>query len=101
MPFFSPGSSGLTFVPPPTPTPAVADKLAELSVDEPLPEAYVANRIRLLTQSPRRLYLYWEFARNPYETLRRAFHSQADRYTLAVRLVDLQTDEVTFHVASP
>jgi hypothetical protein len=102
MPYFSPGSSELTIAPPPPPVPAVLDKLAELSVDEPLPETYAANRIRLLAQSPRKLYLYWEFERDPFETLRRAFRQgQAERYTLVVKLVDLETDKETLHIASP
>ncbi|MBA2735084.1 MAG: DUF4912 domain-containing protein [Acidobacteria bacterium] len=100
MPYFSPGSSELTIAAPPPPIPAVVDKLAELSVDEPLPETYAANRIRLLAQSPRKLYLYWEFERNPFETLRRAFRWQSDRYALVVKLVDLQTDSETLHAAS-
>ena len=102
MPYFSPGSSELTIAqPPPAPAPAVVDKLAELSVDEPLPETYLANRIRLLAQSPRKLYLYWEFERDPFETLRRAFRWQSERYTLVVKLVDLETESETLHLASP
>lgn len=100
MPYFVPGSSGLTIAPPQPPTPAVVDKLAELSVDEPLPETYAANRIRLLAQSPRKLYLYWEFARDPFETLRRAFRSRADRYLLVVKLVEMESGEETLHLAS-
>jgi hypothetical protein len=101
MPYFSPGSSGLTIAaPPPLPAPAVVDKLAELSLDEPLPETYAANRIRLLAQSPRKLYLYWEFERDPYETLRRAFRLQANRYTLVVKLIELQSGRETLHFAS-
>jgi hypothetical protein len=102
MPYFSPGSSQLTIAPPPPPAPAVVDKLAELSADEPLPETYAANRIRLLAQSPRKLYLYWEFERDPLETLRRAFGpGQAQRYRLVVKLVDLETGRETLHLASP
>ena len=103
MPYFSPGSSELSIATlPPPPVPAVVDKLAELSLDEPLPETYAANRIRLLAQSPRKLYLYWEFERDPFETLRRAFPSgRADRYTLVVKLVDLETGSETLHTASP
>jgi hypothetical protein len=78
----------------------VSDKLAALSTDEPLPEAYHVDRIRLLAQSPRKLHLYWEFARNPFETLRRAFGLQAARYTLVVRLTTIETDEVSWHEAS-
>ena len=105
MPYFFPGSSDLAHAPAaptalPAPAPAVVDKLAELSVDEPLPETYSADRIRLLAQSPRKLYLYWEFERDPAETLRRAFRGRADSYTLVVKLVDLEDGE-TLHFASP
>jgi hypothetical protein len=101
MPYFAPGSSGLTIAPPLPPAPAVVDKLAELSVDEPLPETYAANRIRLLAQSPRKLFLYWEFARNPFETLSRAYVPQADSYSLVVKLVEIESGTETLHLASP
>src|SRR5205085_10672036 len=104
MPYFFPGSSSLVFSqppPPPPPVPAVADKLAELLLDEPLPVTYAADRIRLLAQSPRRLYLYWEFKQDPFETLRRAFRWQAEHYQLVVRLTDLETGIETLHQASP
>jgi hypothetical protein len=102
MPLFFPGSSQLAaaHAPPPEPEPAARDKLAELSADEPLPETYAADRIRLLPQSPRRLYLYWEFERDPFETLERAFGAQGERYGLAVRLVDLETGAETLHSAA-
>lgn len=98
--FVAPGSSALTIAPPPPPVQEVADKLAELSADEPLPETYAANRIRLIAQSPRKLYLYWEFAGNPFETLRRAFGAKADSYTLIVKLIDLDSGQETLHHAS-
>lgn len=101
MPFFTPVSSEQFVAPPEPQTAVVSDKLAALSTDEPLPEAYHVDRIRLLAQSPRKLHLYWEFARNPFETLRRAFGSQAARYTLVVRLVVVETDETSWHAASP
>lgn len=99
MPFFFPGSSELV-IPRETPSPAVADKLAELSADEPLPASYRMDRIRLLPQSPRRLFLYWELARDPFEPLRRSLGAQADDYRLVVRLTNLDTDEATLHEAS-
>jgi hypothetical protein len=99
MPFFFPGSSELVITEV-TPSPAVADKLAELSADEPLPESYQVDRILLLPQSPRRIFLYWELARDSFEPLRRVFGAQADDYSLVVRLTDLETDEVTLHEAS-
>src|SRR3982750_4504737 len=103
MPYFFPGSSSLTISqpPPPPPVPAVADKLAELSLDEPLPDTYAADRIRLLAQSPRRLYLYWEFKRDPFETLRGAFPWQTARSQLVVKLIDAETGVETLHLASP
>lgn len=101
MPFFSPVSSEQFIAPPAPQTAVVSDKLAALSADEPLPETYSVDRVRLLAQSPRKIHLYWEFARDPFETLRRAFGSQADRYKLVVRLVSIETSEVSWHEASP
>ncbi|MGB7924070.1 MAG: DUF4912 domain-containing protein [Pyrinomonadaceae bacterium] len=98
MPFFFPGSSELTIAPP---SPAVIDKLAELSADEPLPEIYKSDRIRLLVQSPRKLYLYWQLARDPFEALRRSFGMRATQYSLMVRLVATDNDDETLHEASP
>lgn len=102
MPFFSPVSSE-QFVAPPEPQAAVVgDKLAALSADEPLPEAYRVDRIRLLAQSPRKLHLYWEFSSDPFETLRRAFGQQAAAlYTLVVRLTNTETGEASWHAAAP
>lgn len=99
MPFFFPGSSEL-FITPQIPSPAVADKLAELSTDEPLPASYGMDRLRLLAQSPRRIYLYWELARDPFAPLRRAFGARADDYRLVVRLKNLDSGEETLHEAS-
>lgn len=100
MPFFSPVSSEQFVAPPVLPAAVVSDKLAALSADEPLPESYNVDRLRLLAQSPRKLHLYWEFAKNPFETLRRAFGAQADRYTLVVRLTNIETGEISWHAAS-
>jgi len=102
MPYIFPGSSSLAIAPtPPLPPAIISDKLAEAEADEPLPATYAANRIRLLAQSPRRLFLYWEFKQDPFETLRRAFRLQADRYRLAVKLIDLETGGEILHYASP
>jgi hypothetical protein len=79
----------------------VIDKLAELSADEPLPETYKSDRIRLLVQSPRKLYLYWEFARDPFDTLSRAFGGRSAQYRLAVRLKVTDDGFEALHEASP
>lgn len=99
MPFFFPGSSELVITDV-LPSPAVVDKLAELSADEPLPASYQVDRIQLLPQSPRRLYLYWELARDPFEPLSRGFGERRNGYRLAVRLTNLETEDVTLHEAS-
>lgn len=99
MPIIFPGSSEQT-IRPPMPS-EVVDKLAELASDEPLPDTYPGDRIRLLAQSPRKLYLYWGLARDPITTLERAFGSQAQQYSLVVRLTDTDSGEQVFHLASP
>jgi hypothetical protein len=99
MPLIFPGSSEQT-IRPPLPS-GVVDKLAELSTDEPLPDAYPGDRIRLLAQSPRKLYLYWGLAQDPYATLRKAFGAQAARYSLVVRLTDTESGDEFLHLASP
>ncbi|MBV9209131.1 MAG: DUF4912 domain-containing protein [Acidobacteria bacterium] len=99
MPLIFPGSSEQT-IKPPLPS-EVVDKLAELSTDEPLPEVYPGDRIRLLAQSPRKLYLYWGLSSDPYATLQRAFGAQAARYSLVVRLTDIESGATTLHLASP
>src|SRR6266850_1265784 len=80
---------------------SVVDKLAELATDEPLPDAYPVDRIRLFPQSPRKLFVYWGLARDPYATLARAFGPGYRNYSLVVRLVNTKTGEETLHEASP
>ncbi|MEJ7710676.1 MAG: DUF4912 domain-containing protein [Pyrinomonadaceae bacterium] len=79
---------------------AVSAKLAELAIDEPLPEVYASDRVSLLVQSPHRIYLYWNFAADPFLTLRKAFGAQAESYNVAVRLTDLQSGEEATYDAS-
>lgn len=105
MPFIFPGSSEQV-APPLLPlveqTAEVSDKLAALSADEPLPEVYAGDLVRLLSQSPYRLYVYWSHARDPFTTLRRAVGpALASRYKLALRLLDVESGEESFYEASP
>ncbi|HVG38403.1 MAG TPA: DUF4912 domain-containing protein [Pyrinomonadaceae bacterium] len=86
---------------PPELSPAVKKKLDELAVDEPLPEAYGADRVSLLVQSPYRIYLYWDFAGDPLAPLRKTFGERADQYRVAVRLIDLDWGEESTFEASP
>jgi hypothetical protein len=103
MPFFFPGSSAQSIAAPTRPpSPALVDKLAALSLDEPLPMTYARDRIRLLVQSPRALYLYWELKRDPFATLRRTFAAQVvARYTLMIKLIEIETGNETLYAAPP
>jgi len=101
MPFFFPGSSEQVFSTP-SPTPAVVDRLSEmLPDDEPLPELPKTDRIRLQVQSPRSLYVYWSFKKDPFETLRRAFGWVSEAYSLAVKVINLDDNTEDIYTASP
>jgi hypothetical protein len=100
MPFFTPGSSEQP-IRDASQIKEVEDKLAALAADEPLPHDYGRDRIRLLAQSPYRLYAYWEFARDPFETLRRMMPARAAEFHLAIRLIEVETGRTTFHTATP
>lgn len=54
---------------------------------------HAPDEARLLVQSPRRLFLYWRFARDPRELLRAALGPVAERLGPAVRLVDEASGE--------
>lgn len=70
---------------------------AAAATDELLPETAPVDRIRLLIQSPRKLYLYWELARDPFIALRRSVGTaQAENYRLVVRLTN--TENGTEHL---
>ena len=103
MHLLSPGSSELVSLSSPVapPSPEVQERLAALSVDEPLPETYSSNLARLLVQSPYKLFLYWSHARDPFATLRKAFGETQSSYTLAVRLRDTESGAENFFEASP
>jgi hypothetical protein len=98
MPMIFPGSSEQTIKPPMSSS--VVDKLADLAIDEPLPEATPVDRIRLLAQSPRKLFVYWGLAKNPYSTLANAFGARGQNYSLVIRLVNPESGDVVLHEAS-
>lgn len=62
--------------------------------DEPLPELTARDDARLLVQSPRRLFLYWSFARDPRVVLRNALGALAEQFELGARLVDLEDETI-------
>jgi hypothetical protein len=98
MPFLAIGSSGLSSAHAAT-SPEVIDKLEALGVDQPLPNEYFQDRIRLLVQSPRRIFAYWEFSRDPFESLRLSLGSRSADYSLIVRLVDINSNTASIHEA--
>jgi hypothetical protein len=57
---------------------------------EALPELAARDEARLLVQSPRRLFFYWSYARDPRVALRRALGGLAGRFEIGARLVDLE-----------
>jgi hypothetical protein len=65
-----------------------------------LPTPPPRDDVRLLVQSPRRLFLYWSFARDPRETLRRAFGESANGFELSARLIDIADDSIAQSIAA-
>ena len=59
----------------------------ELSAPK-LPKLAKENRARLQMQSPTRLYFYWSFKNDPFQTLNRAFAGGAADFKLVVKLVN-------------
>ncbi|MBA3441006.1 MAG: DUF4912 domain-containing protein [Pyrinomonadaceae bacterium] len=78
--------------------------LVAFSMDEPIDEAllqpYAIDGINLLVHSPTKLFLCWNHAHDPSDTLRKAFYSEAAQYHLTVRLVDVDSGYESFHEAS-
>ena len=63
------------------------------TLDDDAPVFLERDYIRLLLQSPHKLYLYWTFARDPHVALREAFGALAAHYRLAVRLIKVESGE--------
>lgn len=84
--------------PPPKPA-AALDPLSEWTFDEPLPVPAPVDEIHLLAQSPFKIFLYWDTARDPRETLSRTIFGGHD-YQLVVRLTDTARNETTIYEAT-
>lgn len=83
---------------PPKPAAAI-DPLSEWTFDEPLPAPAPVDEIHLLAQSPFKIFLYWDTARDPRETLSRTIFGAHD-YKLVVRLTDTTSNEATLYEAA-
>jgi hypothetical protein len=66
-----------------------------------LPDSNTGSHIRLLAQSPLKLYLYWYYARHSPETQARNACVESPHCWEAVKLVDLTSDDYIFHGPSP
>ncbi len=69
------------------------DRLDPLTSDEPLPQIYGSEQIGLLVQSPEKLFLHWNYARDPGATLIKALGEAASKYRPAVRLIEVESGE--------
>ncbi len=65
----------------------IADPIFKELAEPKLPELSKENRARLQMQSPNKIYFYWSFKENPFQTLRRVFGNQVN-YQLVVKLVN-------------
>jgi len=65
----------------------IADPIFKELSEPKLPELAKENRARLQMQSPNKIYFYWSFKDNPFQTLRRVFGNQVN-YQLVVKLVN-------------
>lgn len=74
-------------------------RLEAISGDDPLPLAYARDQIRLVAQSPYKLFLHWNLARDPRVALRR-LTTDSRAYRLAVRLADTETMSETLYEAA-
>ena len=53
-----------------------------------LPELKKENRARLQIQSPTKIFFYWSFQNNPFQTLTRAFDGNTGSYTLVLKIIN-------------
>jgi hypothetical protein len=65
----------------------VTDPIFKELSEPKLPQLSKENRARLQMQSPNKIYFYWSFKDNPFQTLRRVFGNQVN-YKLVVKLVN-------------
>jgi hypothetical protein len=83
---------------------------ADVKIDSPafkelelpkLPVLERQDRARLQVQSPNNVYFYWSLKANPFHALRRTLGAESASYTLALRLLDTQTEREEIHAIEP
>jgi len=78
------------------------DSLAFKELELPkLPVLERQDRARLQVQSPNNVYFYWSLRSNPFQTLSRTLGAESASYTLALRLLDTQTEREEIHAVEP
>jgi hypothetical protein len=66
-----------------------------------LPTLEKQNRARLQVQSPNRIFFYWSLKGNPFQALGRSIGVENAGYTLALRLIDIETEREELHAIEP
>ncbi len=66
-----------------------------------LPAIEKQNRARLQVQSPNRIFFYWSLKGNPFQALGRSIGTDNRGYTLALRLIDTETEREELHAVDP
>ncbi len=66
-----------------------------------LPVLEKQNRARLQVQSPNRMFFYWSLKSNPYQALNKSLGMETAGYTLALRMIDTETEREELHAVEP
>lgn len=66
-----------------------------------LPVLEKQNRARLQVQSPNRMFFYWSLKANPYQALNKSLGMETAGYTLALRLIDTESEREELHAVEP
>jgi len=80
----------------------VIDPKAQRELELPkLPVLEKKDRARLQIQSPNNVYFYWSLKTNPFQALSRTLNAESAGYTLALRLLDTQTEREEILAVEP
>ena len=66
-----------------------------------LPVLEKQNRARLQVQSPNKIFFYWSLRSNPFQALNRSIGAETAGFTLALRLIDTQTEREELQAIEP
>ena len=66
-----------------------------------LPHLERQNRARLQVQSPNKIFFYWSLRSNPFQALQRSLGAETAGFTLALRLIDIETEREGLQAIEP